>query len=95
MTHLGHWPRVASRRSDACLWTKAHGHQKITTCPRETGCSCSSQKFTRPNGEPHERSFERVGRSDVIVGGIPLFSGAIRLDLVEVELRKAAGHVRS
>jgi hypothetical protein len=42
-----------------------------------------------------DRYMQTVGRSDVIVGGIPLFSGAIRLDLVEVELRKAAGHVRS
>jgi hypothetical protein len=31
-------------------WTKANGHQKVTTFPRETGSSCSSQKFTRPNG---------------------------------------------
>jgi hypothetical protein len=30
-----------------------------------------------------------------IVDGIPLFSGAIRLDLLEIEVRKAAGHVRS
>jgi 2-hydroxychromene-2-carboxylate isomerase len=35
------------------------------------------------------------GVPTVIVGGIPLFSGAIRLDLMEAELRKAAGHVRS
>jgi CO/xanthine dehydrogenase Mo-binding subunit len=31
-------------------WTKPYGHQKVTTCPRETGSSCSSQKFTWPNG---------------------------------------------
>jgi hypothetical protein len=31
----------------------------------------------------------------VLGGGIPLFSGAIRLDLMEAELRKAAGHDRS
>ena len=35
------------------------------------------------------------GVPTVLVDGIPLFSGAIRPDLMEVELRKAAGHVRS
>src|SRR5216684_6731858 len=29
----------------------------------------------------------------VLVNGVPLFSGAIRADLMEAELRKAAGHV--
>ena len=31
----------------------------------------------------------------VLVDGVPLFSGAIRADLMEAELRKAAGHVRN
>jgi predicted DsbA family dithiol-disulfide isomerase len=31
----------------------------------------------------------------VLVDGVPLFSGAIRPDLMEAALRKAAGHVRS
>jgi predicted DsbA family dithiol-disulfide isomerase len=35
------------------------------------------------------------GVPTVLVDGIPLFSGAIRVDLMEAELRKAAGHVRS
>lgn len=35
------------------------------------------------------------GVPTVLVDGIPLFSGAIRSDLMEDELRKAAGHVRS
>jgi predicted DsbA family dithiol-disulfide isomerase len=35
------------------------------------------------------------GVPTVLVDGIPLFSGAIRADLMEAELRKAAGHVRS
>jgi predicted DsbA family dithiol-disulfide isomerase len=35
------------------------------------------------------------GVPTVLVDGIPLFSGAIRSDLIEDELRNAAGHVRS
>ena len=35
------------------------------------------------------------GVPTVLVNGVPLFSGAIRADLMEAELRKAAGHVRS
>src|SRR6266446_967370 len=35
------------------------------------------------------------GVPTVLIDGIPLFSGAIRADLMEAELRKAAGHVRS
>ena len=35
------------------------------------------------------------GVPTVLVDGIPLFSGAIRADLMEAELRKAAGHVRN
>src|SRR5260221_9947764 len=35
------------------------------------------------------------GVPTVLVDGIPLFSGAIRPDLMEAELRKAASHVRS
>jgi predicted DsbA family dithiol-disulfide isomerase len=35
------------------------------------------------------------GVPTVLVDGIPLFSGAIRADLMEAELRKAAGHARS
>ena len=31
----------------------------------------------------------------LLVDGIYLFSGAIRRDLMEAELRKAVGHVRS
>jgi len=31
----------------------------------------------------------------VLVDGVPVFSGAIRADLMEAELHKAAGHVRS
>lgn len=33
------------------------------------------------------------GVPTVLVGGVPLFSGAIRADLMEAELRKAADHV--
>jgi predicted DsbA family dithiol-disulfide isomerase len=35
------------------------------------------------------------GVPTVLVDGIPLFSGAIRADLMEAELRKAAAHVRT
>ena len=35
------------------------------------------------------------GVPTVLVDGVPLFSGAIRADLMEAELGKAAGHVRS
>ena len=35
------------------------------------------------------------GVPTVLVNGVPLFSGAIRADLMEAGLRKAAGHVRS
>ena len=35
------------------------------------------------------------GVPTVIVDGVPLFSGAIRADMMEAELRKSAGHVRS
>jgi predicted DsbA family dithiol-disulfide isomerase len=35
------------------------------------------------------------GVPTVLVDGIPLFSGAIRAELMEAELRKTAGHVRS
>jgi predicted DsbA family dithiol-disulfide isomerase len=35
------------------------------------------------------------GVPTVLVNGVPLFSGAIRADLMEAALRKAAGHVRS
>jgi len=35
------------------------------------------------------------GVPTVLVDGVPLFSGAIRADLMEAELRKAAGHVRN
>ena len=35
------------------------------------------------------------GVPTVLVDGVPLFSGAIRADLMEAKLRKAAGHVRS
>src|SRR3984893_6723965 len=35
------------------------------------------------------------GAPTVLVDGVPLFSGAIRADLMEAELRKAAGHVRN
>jgi len=35
------------------------------------------------------------GVPTVLVNGVPLFSGAIRPDLMEAGLRKAAGHVRS
>jgi hypothetical protein len=42
---------VTSRcRTLPIAWTKANGHQKVTTSPRETDSLCSSQKFTRPNG---------------------------------------------
>ena len=34
------------------------------------------------------------GVPTVLVDGVPLFSGAIRTELMEAELRKAAGHVR-
>ena len=30
----------------------------------------------------------------VLVDGVPLFSGAIRAELMEAKLREAAGHVR-
>src|SRR6266446_551798 len=36
-----------------------------------------------------------IGDPTVLVNGVPLFSGAIRADLMEAELRKAAGHARS
>ena len=35
------------------------------------------------------------GVPTVLVDGVPLFSGAIRAGLMEAELHKAAGHVRS
>jgi hypothetical protein len=35
------------------------------------------------------------GVPTVLVNGVPLFSGAIRADLVEAELHKAAVRVRS
>jgi predicted DsbA family dithiol-disulfide isomerase len=35
------------------------------------------------------------GVPTVLVDGFPLFSGVIRADLMEAELRKAAGHVRN
>jgi len=35
------------------------------------------------------------GVPTVLVDGVPLFSGAIRADVMEAEMRKAAGHVRS
>src|SRR5712691_4799577 len=35
------------------------------------------------------------GVPTMLVDGVPLFSGAIRADLMEAELRKAVGHVRS
>jgi predicted DsbA family dithiol-disulfide isomerase len=35
------------------------------------------------------------GVPTVLVDGVPIFSGAIRAELMEAELRKAAGHVRS
>jgi hypothetical protein len=35
------------------------------------------------------------GVPTVLVDGIRLFSGAIRADLTEAELRRAGGHVRS
>jgi predicted DsbA family dithiol-disulfide isomerase len=34
------------------------------------------------------------GVPTVLIDGVPLFSGAIRAELMEAELRKAAGHVR-
>jgi predicted DsbA family dithiol-disulfide isomerase len=34
------------------------------------------------------------GVPTVLVDGLPLFSGAIRAELMEAELRKATGHVR-
>jgi predicted DsbA family dithiol-disulfide isomerase len=40
-------------------------------------------------------NFHVSGVPTVLVNGVPLFSGAIRADLMEAELRKAAGHVRS
>ena len=48
-------PEEFAKVTSRCLtlpiaWTNANGHQKVTTSPRETGSSCSSQKFTRPNG---------------------------------------------
>jgi predicted DsbA family dithiol-disulfide isomerase len=36
-----------------------------------------------------------AGVPTVLVDGVPIFSGAIRAELMEAELRKAAGHVRS
>jgi hypothetical protein len=36
-----------------------------------------------------------VGDPNVLANGVPLFSGAIRAELMEAALRKAAGHVRS
>jgi predicted DsbA family dithiol-disulfide isomerase len=35
------------------------------------------------------------GVPTVLVDGVPLFSGAIRAELMEAELRRAAGDVRS
>jgi predicted DsbA family dithiol-disulfide isomerase len=35
------------------------------------------------------------GVPTALVDGVPVFSGAIRAELMEAELRKAAGHVRS
>ena len=35
------------------------------------------------------------GVPTVLVDGVPLFSGAIRADLMEAALRTAAGHARS
>jgi len=35
------------------------------------------------------------GVPTVVANGVPLFSGAIRAELMEAELRKAARHVRS
>jgi predicted DsbA family dithiol-disulfide isomerase len=35
------------------------------------------------------------GVPTVLVDGVPLFSGAIRAELMEAERTKAAGHVRS
>ena len=35
------------------------------------------------------------GVPTVLVDGVPLFSGAIRPDLMETELRNAAGHAKS
>jgi predicted DsbA family dithiol-disulfide isomerase len=40
-------------------------------------------------------NFHVSGVPTVLVDGVPLFSGAIRAELMEAELRKAAGHVRS
>src|SRR5258707_11903802 len=40
-------------------------------------------------------NFHVSGVPTVLVDGVPLFSGAIRADLMEAELRKAAGHVRN
>ena len=41
------------------------------------------------------RDIGESGVPTVLVDGVPLFSGAIRADLMEAELRKAAGHVRN
>src|SRR6266851_2994396 len=53
-------------------------------------------------GQPEVRSeLQRAvslrvsGVPTVLVDGVPFFSGAIRPDLMEAELRKAAGHVRN
>jgi predicted DsbA family dithiol-disulfide isomerase len=43
----------------------------------------------------HAVNLRVSGVPTVLVSGVPLFSGAIRADLMEAELRKAAGHVRS
>ena len=40
------------------------------------------------------RIFGVSGVPTVLIDGVPLFSGAIRAELMEAELRKAAGHVR-
>jgi hypothetical protein len=41
------------------------------------------------------RMSEVLSVPTVLVDGVCLFSGAIRSDLMEAELRKAAAHVRS
>jgi predicted DsbA family dithiol-disulfide isomerase len=51
-------------------------------------------------GQGEVRSEQRAlnlhvsGVPTVLVDGVPLFSGALRAELMEAELRKAAGHVR-
>jgi predicted DsbA family dithiol-disulfide isomerase len=45
-------------------WTKAHGHQKVTTCPRETGSSCQASTHGRM-----ERDMSDVLESAVCVDG--------------------------